>query len=64
VIWEIDIESGDPMTPREVAKEARKAQQDPDSIAGVFQIEDEDQNLWVVDLDNDTVQGSIPPAAP
>lgn len=47
VIWEIDIVAS---SPREAAKQALEIQRDPESLATVFDILDEDGDSHRVDL--------------
>jgi len=47
VRWEIDVEAG---SPQEAAEEALGIQRDPDSIAVVFDLTDEQGRRVIVDL--------------
>lgn len=51
VIWEIDIVAS---SPREAAKQALEIQRDPESLATVFDILDEDGDSHRVDLLEET----------
>ncbi len=50
VIWEIDL---DAETPKEAAERALEIQRNPDSMAVVFSVCDDDGNLTQVDLMDD-----------
>lgn len=51
VVWEIDIVAS---SPREAAKQALEIQRDPESLATVFDILDEDGDSHRVDLLEET----------
>jgi hypothetical protein len=51
VTWEIDIEADSAL---EAAEEALEIQRRPDSIATVFTVRDETDQLVIVDLDDDS----------
>lgn len=49
ITWEIDVEAD---SPYEAAKEAKKIQQDPESTANVFVVEEEGSDPYTYDLDD------------
>lgn len=51
VVWEIDLDAD---SPEEAAAKARKIHRDPASLAGVFDVYDEDGKRSHIDLDDDT----------
>jgi hypothetical protein len=54
VTWAIDVEAN---SPQEAATKARTIQQDPTSIAHVFEVADHgDGRTYTVDLDCDTTE--------
>jgi hypothetical protein len=52
VTWDIDIDAD---SPKEAAEKALVIQRDPESVATVFRIEDDDRNSHTVDLDEEPV---------
>jgi hypothetical protein len=52
VVWSIDVEAD---SPQEAATKARDTQQDPTSIAHVFEVSTEHVS-WTVDLDYDSTE--------